>query len=385
MGGLKKPDRYGEIPLIGNNPETPNEKYFERVDQVINRAGAKGLYIGLLPTWGDKVTPNWGAGLVTFNVRNAYAYGRWIGNRYKHYPNILWILGGDRPAIKDTCDWRPIWRAMANGILDGTNHQAFITYHPPGGFNSTSQYIHNESWLTMNMIQSGHGAGHDSPTWELITRDFNLLPHKPVLDAEPNYKDHPANPWPKYDPANGYYSSYDVRKQLYRSVFAGACGATYGHHSVWQFYSPDEEKINYSDRYWTDALDRPGAFQAGYLLRLMGSRPSLKRVSDDQIITEGQGDKGGHSTAFYDGAGTYLMVYLPVGKKVSINPNHITGESLSGCWFNPRNGKALYMGKFSRSAKSDFTPPDLGMENDWVLVLDNIRFHYGAPGLKTVI
>lgn len=127
----------------------------------------------------------------------------------------------------------------------------------------------------MNMIQSGHGGGHDVPTWAMITRDYQLSPAKPVIDAEPNYEDHPINPWPKYDPRNGYYRAYDVRKQLYRSVFAGACGVTYGHHSVWQFYSPREEKINYADRYWTNALDRPAAYQAGYLKKLIESRPYL--------------------------------------------------------------------------------------------------------------
>lgn len=103
-----------------------------------------------------------------------------------------------------------------------------------------------------------------------------MLPHKPTLDAEPNYEDHPVNPWPTWNPENGYYRDYDVRKQTYRSVFAGACGVTYGHHSVWQFYSPREEKINYPDRYWTEAMDRPGAVQVGYLKMLIDSRPQLE-------------------------------------------------------------------------------------------------------------
>jgi hypothetical protein len=35
------------------------------------------------------------------------------------------------------------------------------------------------------------------------------------LDAEPNYEDHPVNPWPKWNTDSGYYRDYDVRKQLY--------------------------------------------------------------------------------------------------------------------------------------------------------------------------
>ena len=56
----------------------------------------------------------------------------------------------------------------------------------------------------MNIAQSGHGGGHDVPVWNLIARDWRL-PAKPALDAEPNYEDHPVNPWPVWDPATGYY------------------------------------------------------------------------------------------------------------------------------------------------------------------------------------
>jgi hypothetical protein len=378
--GLTQRNQYGDVPLLNLNPQTPNEKYFALVDTVVKMAQSKGLYIGLLPTWGDKVTPKWSAGPAIFNVENAYKYGLWIASRYKSYSNILWILGGDRPAIRDSTDWRPVWRAMANGILDATQQKAFITYHPSGGSYSTSQFIHNEPWLSMNMIQSGHGGGHDVATWDLIGRDFNLMPHKPVLDAEPNYEDHPVNPWPKWDPATGYYRDYDVRKQLYRSVFAGACGVTYGHHSVWQFYAPGREKINYAEMYWTAAIDRPGAYQAGYLGKLMSSRPILNRVPDGGIIANGQGLKGEHSCAFADSGGTYLMVYMPIGKHITINTGRLHAAKIVIWWYNPKNGQSTKVGVTGRKSLMDFTPPTTGAENDWVLVLDDPKYKYAQPG-----
>ena len=54
--GLTKPNQYGDLPLNNQNPEAPNERYFRLVDSVLKMAMAKNLYIGLLPTWGDKVT-----------------------------------------------------------------------------------------------------------------------------------------------------------------------------------------------------------------------------------------------------------------------------------------------------------------------------------------
>ncbi|HLO83000.1 MAG TPA: glycoside hydrolase family 140 protein [Chitinophagaceae bacterium] len=380
--GLRKPDPYGNLPLIDLDPEKPNEKYFARVDKVVKMAATKNMIMGLLPTWGDKVAQLWGEGPVVFNERNAYSYGLFLGKRYSSDKNLIWILGGDRPAIVDSHDWRPIWRSMARGILEGTNGKALITYHISGGSGSTSQQIHNEPWLNVNMMQSGHGGGHDVPVWEWIQRDRALMPSKPTLDSEPNYEDHPVNPWPKWDPANGYFRDYDVRKQIYRSVFAGGCGVTYGHHSIWQFWSPREEKINHADRYWTDALDRPGAIQAGYLRWLIESRSPIGRIPDQSMIIDGQGVGAEYMTSFRDEHGRYGMIYLPIGKKIRVDASFIRGSQLVAWWFDPRRNLAIRIGKMGKSNSLEFIPPATGGENDWVLVIDDASEKYSEPGKR---
>lgn len=268
---------------------------------------------------------------------------------------------------------------MAKGIIEATNSQCIIAYHPSGGSNSTSQWIGNEKWLDINMFQSGHGGGHDVACWDLVHRDFNYQPAKPTLDAEPNYEDHPVNPWPKWNPDNGYYRAYDVRKQCYRSVFAGACGVTYGHHAVWQFMNAREEAINYPDRGWINALDRPGASQIGYLKKLIESRPMLNRVRDNSMIINGQGDKGEHIEAFHDNGNTYSMFYLPVGKTITVNLS-IFAKKITAWWFNPRDGSEQKIATAAVSNSMELTPPTTGIENDWVLVIDDASRNYAAPG-----
>jgi len=381
MDGLRRPNRYGDVPLIDQDPEKPNESYFQLVDEVINAAYDRQLFIGLLPTWGDKVTRMWGVGPEIFTVDNAYRYGRWLGDRYKDRKNIIWILGGDRPAIHDAVDTRPIWRAMAKGIQEATEGKALLSYHISGGVHSTSQQIHKEPWLHVNMMQSGHGSGHDVPVWEWITRDRALAPTKPTLDAEPNYEDHPVNPWPTWDPKSGYFNDYDVRKQTYRSVFAGACGVTYGHHSIWQFWSEREEKINHADRYWTEALDRPGAFQVGYLRQLIESRPFIDRIPDQTIVAGGQGEKERHIRAFRDRKKSYLMVYIPQGQPVTINTSILKAGTLRGWWFNPATTETLDLGRVSRTQTLQLTTPTQGFGHDWVLVIDAAA-RYAIPDFK---
>jgi len=378
--GLRKPNRYGEVPLNNLDPAKPNAKYFSIIDSTIRLAKARNMFIGLLPTWGDKVAKMWGEGPVVFDSSNAYKYGYWLGNRYKNEPNIIWILGGDRPAKTDSSDWRPVWRQMAKGIIEATNHQCFITYHPSGGNYSTSQYIHNESWLNMNMFQSGHGGGHDAACWDLVTRDRNCAPIKPTLDAEPNYEDHPVNPWPKWNPDSGYYRACDVRKQTYRSVFAGAAGVTYGHHAVWQFMSAREETINYPDRGWINAIDRPGAYQVGYLRKLTESRPMLSRVPDQTIIISGQGEKAERIEAFHAGDSSYAMIYLPAGKTITINTSFMKCAAINAWWFNPKDAGIQKIGKLERKDNMEFTSPTTGIENDWVLIIDDTSKNYKEPG-----
>lgn len=361
------PNQYGDLPLIDNNPEKLNERYFELVDWAVQQAMKRNMFFALLPTWGGKVSKFWGKGPEIFNEENAYRYGVLLGERYRDYPNIIWISGGDRPAFTEKNDWRPIWRAMIKGIREGTGGQALVTYHP-WGEHASSEYWQNEATLDFNMVQSGH-ARYDVPMWEWITRDFYATPVKPVLDGEPNYEDHPV----AWKENNGYFRAYDVRKQLYRSVFSGGCGVTYGHQAVWQFYSPRVQPIAFPDRFWYEAIDRPGAFQAGCLKELILSRPSLNRIPDQTIIRNGQGEKSEYMTAFRDEDGAYAMVYLPVGKTVEVNTSWTNAKRIVASWFDPRTGKFIEIGKMKREQYLSFDPPTKGVENDWILVLDAPR------------
>ena len=377
--GLNAPNAYGEHPLHHNDPTQPNEAYFAYVDEVIAMAAAYDLYISLLPTWGDKVNHRqWGVGPQVFTVENARVYGHFLGQRYGNQPHIIWMLGGDRPALFENDDYLPLWRAMAAGIDEGAGQRVLKTYHPPGR-HSTSAWLHQEEWLDFNTMQSGHGSGHDTAVWEMIAHDYDLTPTKPTLDSEPNYEDHPVSPWPKWEPANGYFRDHDVRKQLYRSVFAGGCGVTYGHHAIWQFCGPHHPAINHADRTWLEALVRPGAEQVRYLRALIESRPFLSRIPDQAVLASNEGIGGNHLQATRDSNGSYLMVYLPTTRPVSVHLNSLTGSTARGWWVCPRTGQVSHIGKMTTAnTPATFTPPFDGP--DWVLVVEDATQFSLPPG-----
>lgn len=396
--GLHQPNRYGDIPLVGDDPtrlaitpgNDPNDStqydYWDHVDYIIQTAAAKNLYIGLLPTWGDKVAHMWGDGPIIFNEKNAEAYARILAERYRHQWNIIWILGGDRPVFYkgndgNQYDDSKTWNGMAKGITEILGDDAFITYHPSGG-SSSSQYLQQSTWLDLNSFQSGHGA-RETDSWNWVTRDLSYQPQKPVIDMEPCYEDHPVNPWDgKWTRQRGYFTAYDVRARIYRDVFAGACGVTYGHHAVWQFLNTSlNPPINTGDTIipWQKAIYAEAGTEMQYLKALMLSRPYFTRIRDESII---QSDTGttyiDHIEATRDENGSYAMIYLAQNKPVTIDLSKITGKKIAW-WYDVRNGRSSAIEVPTNVLTYTFQPP--AKEKDWVLVIDDASKEFNPPGI----
>lgn len=379
LDGLNMPNAEGEKPLVDNDLTKPNEKYFAHLDWVIRKAREKGLFIGLLPTWGDKWNKKWGLGPEIFTPENARIYGRFMGNRYKDTPNIIWILGGDRPVESEL--HRQIIREMAKGLREGDGGTHLISLHPTGGQGS-AQSFHNEDWLDFNMRQNGHSISY-TDRYHATYDDYNLKPAKPVIDAEPVYEDHPVN---FNAEQNGYSVAADVRRPLYWDLFGGACGHTYGHHSVWQMWTSGREPVNRPLMYWQEAVNQPGAAQMIYGRLLMESRPFLTRIPNNSIVfadtvaTAVPGAGVYQFVATRDEAGSYAMIYVPTGRRFSVRMDAIKGTEVIAWWFNPRNGKASRIGKYQAAGTQSFISPTPGESLDWILVLDDASKKYPAPG-----
>ena len=259
LDGLTRPNFYGRFPLKTNGngefdptlPDTDGDySFFDHVEQIVTRAEELGLYMGILPTWGDKWNKLWGAGPEIFTPDNAYIYAKWLAERLVHHDNIVWILGGDRPLENE--EHYAVINAMAKGVRDGDDGKFLITLHPCGA-RSSSEFVHERDWLDFNMLQSGHGRP-TTPGYEMLARDYAKFPVKPAMDGEQVYEDHPIN----FNPANGYYDAVDVRVTMWRNLFSGSCGNTYGHHSIWCM---NREPGTYFTMKWQDSLHRPAAEQ----------------------------------------------------------------------------------------------------------------------------
>lgn len=384
--GLKTPNPYGYLPLIDNDPrkpatqDGPNNDYWDHVDFIVKEANRRGMYIGFLPTWGDKWNKKWGEGPEIFDPVSAAIYCEWLGNRYRN-SGLVWILGGDRPVESDA--HKEIIRAMARGIRAGDHGSHLITFHPTGGSGS-SQHFHDDDWLDFNMRQNGHTAEFTG-RYDATKLDYDRVPIKPVLDGEPIYEDHPVS----FDAKKfGHSIASDVRRPLYWNLFTGAFGHTYGHHSVWQMWKGDQPGINNPLLPWTEAIDQLGALQMKHGRALMESRPFLTRIPDPSVLIPGRvptslpGAGRYQFVATRDIEGTYAMVYAPVGRPFKVRLSTIQGAIVHAWWFNPRDGQAIEIGEFTNEGEREFVPPSPGEMLDWVLVLDDAAKRYPVPDRK---
>ncbi len=378
LDGLDTPNRYGDRPLLNNDPTTPNDKYFHYVDAIIDAADSLGLYIALLPSWGDKVFKDgWGIGPEIFTTQNAQAYGRWIGNRYKDRDNVIWIIGGDRNPRSGSADVA-IWNQMAEGIAAaaGGYGATLMGFHPqpnrPGG---SSTWFHDEPWLDFNMHQTGHCANQG--TYKYIGHDYELNPIKPVLDGEPLYEDHPNCFNAK---ELGYSVADDIRRIMYWNVFAGAFGQTYGCHDVWQMHTVEREGINGPLRPWPQALDLPMANQVKHLKQLMLSRPYLSRIPDQTMVVDAQEEANDFIIATRDNNGAYAFIYFPTGKTGRIDLSSLSAAILNSWWYDPRTGNAFAGPDLSITDGVTVVPPTSGQGQDWILVVDDASMDFPKPG-----
>ena len=382
--GLRTPNPYGHLPLIDNDPtkpavkDGPNNDYWDHVDFIVAEANKREMYIGFLPTWGDKWNKKWGEGPEIFKPANAAVYGAWIGKRYQN-AGVVWILGGDRPVESDL--HKEIIRAMAQGVRAGDQGKHLITFHPTGGSGS-SQHFHNDDWLDFNMRQNGHTAEFTG-RYDATKVDYDRVPTKPVLDGEPIYEDHPVS----FDAQKfGHSIASDVRRPLYWDLFTGAFGHTYGHHSVWQMWKSDQAGINNPLLPWPEAIVQNGALQMKHGKALIESRPFFNRIPDQEILvvdrvpTSVPGAGRYQFVATRDTDGTYAMVYAPVGRAFKVKMATIQGAKVKAWWFNPRDGQATAIGEFPNTGEKEFMPPNPGEMLDWVLVLDDAAKSYPAPG-----
>lgn len=347
--------------------------YWDHMDYIIKTAGQNGIYIGMVCIWGGLVK----GGLM--NVEQAKAYGKFLAERYKSFPNIIWIIGGDvRGDVKTE-----VWETLARTIRSiDKNH--LMTFHPFGR-TASATWFNSTEWLDFNMFQSGHrrygqrrGDGDatnkdnaEEDNWRYVEYSLSRKPMKPVIDAEPSYEGIPQG---LHDPNEVRWKDCDVRRYAYWSVFAGAFGHTYGNNSIMQFYRPGIPPAYGAHTPWWDALKDPGFNQMKYLKRLMLAFPYFDRVPDQTVIAGQNGER--YDRAIATRGKDYILVYNYTGRPMQIDLTKISGAKKKVWWYDTKNGRLEYSGVYDDRIATFQHDSGYSSGNDRVLIAIDASRNY---------
>jgi len=367
--GLTVPNANGDLPLINQDPTKINENYFKHIDYVLKQADSLGLYIGLLPTWGDKFNKKWGAGPEIFTPKNAEIFGEILAKRYKNQSNIIWVLGGDRIPEKDV--HTQIIQAMAKGIrkIDG-NH--LITYHPSGNVNASDYF--NENWLDIDMYQTGHSR--DVKDYEYIEKSKKTA-IRPIINGEPRYENIKDRFWE--EGAHLWMDDTDVRTSAYWTMLSGAAGYTYGCNDIWQMYSIDKKPILEARTGWKQALHLQGSFDVMRMKKLISAFPWQEMKNDQSLILNKNQKDSTYIVSAIGNKKDFILAYTPMGKAINIDASKMTSEKINAFWYNPRSGESIKIGEYKTVETPEFKPWSTGRGSDFVLVILDSNSNYEIP------
>ncbi len=332
----------------------PNEAYFAYVDTVIKIAATNGVQIMLDPLDTGGLTQT----ALDNGVAKCRAYGQYLGNRYKNFPNLIWLSGNDFQNWGTAADDAVI-TAIALGIKDNdTNHLQTVELDY-----LISSSLNDPNWkpiVGLNMAYTYY------PTYDEVLHAYQQSTNTPVFMGEEHYEFESVG----YAVAE-MGTPLVLRHQEYWTMLSGAVGQIYGNGYTWPFLSG-----------WKNNLDSTGVAQLKYGTALFSSYAWYNLIPDvnHTFLTSGYGtySSGGlvsannYVTAAKTADGTLGMAYLPTIGTVTINMASMSGP-VTAQWYDPENGTyhAISGSPFSNSGTHGFTPSgnNSGGDGDWVLVL----------------
>lgn len=347
--------------ISGGTPENPND-YWDHVEYIIQAAAQRNILVALLPVWGRRYVNATHSGFskALFSIQDMRSYGRFLGQSYSGYSNIIWVLGGDVGA-DDGGDYLNHYRSMAEGILTGLSGEevhwneesplwdlALFTYHPDGKpLRNSSQWFHHDPWLDFHMIETFQ---HRDQVYEAVQNDYALkLPVKPTVMGEPAYEGEGKK--------LGNSSGLQMRRQAYQTFFGGAAGFTYG-----AFRDKEGNGPLFSPYTgWENMLDLEGANTMKYLKSfcLSYNWPDWLPVHDLLQSDKGEGEL--QKVSVLSESSGECFIYYPDNSPglLDFSSYMPATKQLKARWYNPSRGEYTDKIKIHHSIQGrGMKPPD---------------------------
>jgi hypothetical protein len=333
----------------------PNDAYFTRLDHIVQLAANHRQAVFLDPI----ETIGWLQALRNNGMKNARWYGDYLGKRYAHFANVMWISGNDFDNWTIPPD-DDLVQEVAKAIRAAAPNQLqTVELHV-----RTSSSEDDPRWA---MLIDLNGTYTYSPTYMQMLHSYNQRPVMPDYMQEAHYELENVGTPPDFGTPNV------LRREDYWLMLSGGVGQFYGNKYTWSFADG-----------WQSHIDTPGVDQLKIWKEFFTTFPWQDLVPDQDhaFLTAGYGSFGNvdtkvsesdYATAAVTSAGNLAMVYMPTVRAITVNMAALKGSARAR-WFDPTNGtyRDISGSPFSNSGNHEFTPPGKNHDGDgdWVLVLD---------------
>jgi Protein of unknown function (DUF4038)/Putative collagen-binding domain of a collagenase len=333
---------------------TPNEAYFARLDDYVNRAAGHGLTTML-----DPIETG---GLIKALRKNgavkAFNYGVYLGNRYKNFNNIVWLTGND---YKINAGDDALMVAVIKGIksADSKHLHTSENYSDKSAGGQTSL-----DDASIGRLLDFNGAYVWTATYLSMYHAYNQSSIPAYLN-EGNFE---QATW------GGELGTPELlRRQAYWATLCGGVGQIYGHKLVVWFLSG-----------WQSNLNTPGVTQIHHWKDFFSARAWYDLLPDEthSVVTSGYGTLGNASTkasasdyltAARTPDGSLVIAYTPTAHTFTVDMTKLSGPAAAQ-WFDPTNGtyKMVQGSPLANAGTQQFTSPGANSagDSDWVLVLE---------------
>lgn len=340
---------YGDKPfLVDGDFSTPNEAYFRHADWVLQRACDLGLVVLLTPSYlgFGGGADGWYKEMLTNGSQKMRDYGRFVGQRYKGFDNIIWVEGGDySPPNKD------VVRAVAEGIFETDPGAVHTVHNSPE--DAAFDYWPDEPWLALNNVYTYR------PVYQAALAQYRKNPATPFFLVESRYED------------EEHADEQRVRMQSYQAILSGASGQVFGNNPMWHFDGPGIFPAPVS---WKEALDSPATRSMSVLMRFASSIKwwLLEPDAGSKLVVAGRGGDWAHVAAAAAADRSFAVVYMPTSKDVTVDLGQLAGPTTEARWVDPTSGASYTIdGAPFAAGKHVFRPERLNQAGftDWILVL----------------
>lgn len=341
---------YGEPPFTEpGNFAKPNEAYFAHADWILNRAREAGLLVLLTPAYTGTSggAEGWWAAMTQNGPEILKDYGRFLGERYQSFDNIIWVNGGDY----DPPD-KSLVSAIAEGLKSAAPAQLHTVHNAPETF--VPDFWPDARWLDLISVYTYE------PVCPLVERTYRAAKARPVFLFESAYEnEHDAG-------------AHRVRMQAYQALLCGASGHLYGNNPIWHFRHPGIYPAPYD---WWQALGSEGAQSMTHLVNFFANLPwwTLTPDLDGKLIVEGRGEGWNRVAGAFNSEGSLAVIYFPERRTVTLDLGGLGGKAIAASWFDPSNGQTTAISQSSNPGKGrqEVAPPgnNAAGEGDWVLLL----------------